>query len=124
MLSLLGYLRDGENNQSNTTSSSTSSSTTSSSSSSSSSGDSKRREGEKQGEEQGQGGGRGQGQGQSKEVEKGKKKVVQIQVEKRMVTYAEWAKRGQANPSDLVLTRDTVDRIRYGIRSTYMHTHH
>lgn len=79
-------------------------------------------EGEKRGQGQGQGQGEGPGQGQSIEVEKGKKKVVQMQVEKRMVTYAEWAKRGQANPSDIVLTRDTVDRIRYSI-CKFLHAH-
>ena len=45
--------------------------------------------------------------------DKDKKKPMQVQVEKRTVTYAEWAKRGQPNPTDIVLTRDTVDRIRY-----------
>ena len=102
MLSLLGYLRDGDS-----TSSSISISTSTSNSSLGKSMETYLN--------------RDSGNREEKE-EKGKKKISQVQVEKRMVTYAEWAKRGQPNPTDIVLTRATVDRIRYNIFQ-YLHSH-
>ena len=112
MLSLLGYLRDGECPPYSSSSASSTSSTPSSSSMNST---------DKEKEEEGKGvnrddmGGKGYGLSGCKEEvkDKDKKKPMQVQVEKRTVTYAEWAKRGQPNPTDIVLTRDTVKRIRY-----------
>lgn len=109
MLSLLGYLRDGECPP--YSSSSTSSSSSSSTSSSSSSIKSTDKEKEGKGVNRDDMGGKGLS-GYKEEV-KDKKKAMQVQIEKRTVTYAEWAKRGQPNPTDIVFTRDTVNRIRY-----------
>ena len=122
MLSLLGYLRDGEcppysSSTSSTFSFSPSSSSSSSSSSPSSSLNSTDKEKEKEKEKEGKGMNTDdmgeKGLNGCKEEKKDKKKPMQVQVEKRTVTYAEWAKRGQPNPTDIVLTHDTVNRIRY-----------
>ena len=45
---------------------------------------------------------------------KGGKAVRAVQVERRMVTYAEWARRGDANPIKFSpFTRDLVQQLRY-----------
>jgi hypothetical protein len=42
----------------------------------------------------------------------GSKEGVQVQVQRRMVTYAEWARRGQANPTNLSFSPSLVARVR------------
>jgi hypothetical protein len=54
----------------------------------------------------------GTGTGRSLDKGSGSKEDVQVQVRRRMVTYAEWARRGQANPCNLSFSPSLVARVR------------
>ena len=105
MLALLGYLRDGigENTGTGTANGSGSDGT--------SSGSGSRGTGTCAGVLPGESSSKGSGS-RSGSASKTRGTIVPVEVQKRMVTYAEWAKKGQANPSNLSFSPSLVARVR------------